>query len=105
LGATRARRPAHPRDIPRFACGVARSELVESASWLSAFDKPARLAWGTRDTCFALADGRRLAEVLPQAELEEAADATTFVSIDRPDAVASAVQRMTDQVQRPAGCS
>ena len=87
------------RDITRFARGVERTELVDSPSWLATFDKPARLVWGTRDGCFTIADGRRLAEVLPQAELEEVADATTFVSIDRPDAVASAVQKMTEQVR------
>ena len=36
--------------------------------------------------------GRRLAAAFPLAQLDEVADATTFVSIDRPDAVISAVE-------------
>jgi pimeloyl-ACP methyl ester carboxylesterase len=48
--------------------------------------------WGTRDKHFTIELGRRLAAAFPRAQLDEVADATTFVSIDRPDAVVSAVR-------------
>jgi pimeloyl-ACP methyl ester carboxylesterase len=50
-----------------------------------------RIVWGTRDKHFTIDLGRRLAATFPQAQLDEIPDATTFVPIDRPDAVASAV--------------
>jgi pimeloyl-ACP methyl ester carboxylesterase len=48
--------------------------------------------WGTRDKHFTIGLGRRLAAAFRQAQLDEVTDATTFVSIDRPDTVVSAVR-------------
>jgi pimeloyl-ACP methyl ester carboxylesterase len=79
------------RDVTRFARGLRRTELVDAASWLGGFPGPVRLVWGTRDKHFTIDLGRRLAEAFPNAQLDEVPDATTFVSIDRPDAVAAAV--------------
>ncbi|CAN5403484.1 alpha/beta hydrolase [soil metagenome] len=78
-------------DITRFARALTRKELVGSAEWLRTFDRPTRLVWGTRDRHFHVALARRLLEVLPNARLTEVADATTFVPIDRPDAVSDAI--------------
>jgi pimeloyl-ACP methyl ester carboxylesterase len=71
-----------------------RTELTDAASWLGDFEGPVRLVWGTRDKHFTIRLGRRLAAAFRQARLDEVADATTFVSIDRPDAVASAVREV-----------
>jgi pimeloyl-ACP methyl ester carboxylesterase len=78
-------------DITRFARGTQGTELVTAATWLSRFDGPVRLVWGTRDRHFTIELGRRLADAFPHAEIDAVADATTFVSIDRPDAVVRAV--------------
>jgi pimeloyl-ACP methyl ester carboxylesterase len=86
--------PAIRRDITRFARAMKRSELVDAASWLSGFSRPVRLVWGTRDKHFSVELGRRLAATFPDAELDEVADASTFVPIDRPDAVANAVRQV-----------
>jgi pimeloyl-ACP methyl ester carboxylesterase len=80
------------RDVTRFARGMQRTELLNAATWLGHFEGPVRLVWGTRDKHFTIGLGRRLAAAFPLAQLDEIADATTFVSIDRPDAVASAVR-------------
>lgn len=48
--------------------------------------------WGTRDKHFTVGLGQRLAAAFPLAQLDEVAGATTFVSIDRPGAVISAVE-------------
>jgi pimeloyl-ACP methyl ester carboxylesterase len=80
------------RDVTRFARGMRRTELLDAATWLGQFDGPVRLVWGTRDRHFTIGLGRRLAAAFPHARLDEVADATTFVSIDRPDAVASAIR-------------
>ena len=69
-----------------------RTELADAATWLGQFEGPVRLVWGTRDKHFTIVLGRRLAAAFPLAQLDEVADATTFVSIDRPGTVVSAVQ-------------
>jgi pimeloyl-ACP methyl ester carboxylesterase len=78
-------------DVTRFARSMQRTELVTAATWLGRFDGPVRLVWGTRDRHFTIELGRRLAAAFPHAEIDEVADATTFVSIDRPDRVVRAV--------------
>jgi len=80
------------RDVTRFARGLQRTELLDAASWLGQFDGQVRLVWGTRDRHFTIGLGRRLAAAFRKAQLDEVTDATTFVSIDRPDAVISAVR-------------
>jgi len=80
------------RDITRFARGLKRTELVDAATWLGQFDGPVRLVWGTRDKHFTIRLGRRLASAFRLAQLDLVADATTFVPIDRPDVVVSAVR-------------
>ena len=56
------------------------------------FEGPVRLVWGTRDKLFTIGLGRRLAAAFQHAQLHEIPDATTFIPIDRPDAVASAIR-------------
>jgi pimeloyl-ACP methyl ester carboxylesterase len=80
------------RDVTRFARGMQRTELIDAATWLGRFSGPVRLVWGTRDKHFTIELGRRLAAAFPHAQLDEVLDATTFVSIDRPDAVINAVR-------------
>lgn len=92
--------PAIRHDIARFARSVRRDELLGAESWLANFDKPVRLVWGTRDRHFSLKWARRLAAALPQATVDEVFDATTFVSIDNPTAVALAVRELTPRVVR-----
>lgn len=80
------------RDVTRFARGMRRTELAGAATWLGHFEGPVHLVWGTRDKHFTVELGRRLAAAFQHAQLDEIADATTFVSIDRPDAVVGAVR-------------
>ena len=81
-------------DVTRFARAMQRNELLDAAKWLSRFPGPVRLVWGTRDKHFTIELGRRLAAAFPHATVDEIADATTFVSIDRPDTVAHAVREV-----------
>jgi pimeloyl-ACP methyl ester carboxylesterase len=82
------------RDVTRFARGMQRTELAGAATWLGHFQGPVHLVWGTRDKHFTIGLGRRLAAAFRRAQLHEVADATTFVSIDRPDTVVSAVRHV-----------
>jgi pimeloyl-ACP methyl ester carboxylesterase len=54
-----------------------------------------RIVWGTADRCFRLETAQRLAAAFSDATLTEVPDASTFVSIDAPDAVADAVRRVS----------
>src|SRR5258708_862269 len=76
----------------RVARGMHRTELAGSATWLGQFQGPVHLVWGTRDKHCTIGLGRRLAAAFRRAQLNEIPHATTFVSIDRPDAVVSAGQ-------------
>jgi pimeloyl-ACP methyl ester carboxylesterase len=80
------------RDVTRFARGMHRTELADAATWLGQFQGAVRLVWGTRDKHFTIELGRRLEAAIRLAQLDEIAEATTFVSIDHPDAVVSAVR-------------
>jgi pimeloyl-ACP methyl ester carboxylesterase len=79
-------------DLTRFARGLQRTELAGAATWLGRFPGPVRVVWGTRDKHFTIELGRRLAAAFPLGQLDEVAGATTFVSIDRPGAVISAIE-------------
>ena len=79
------------QDIARFARQLDRKALVAAAPRLRDFTGPARIVWGTADRCFTLATGRRLAAAFANSELVEVPDASTFVSIDAPDAVADSI--------------
>jgi pimeloyl-ACP methyl ester carboxylesterase len=79
------------RDVNRFARAMQGTELVDAGTWLGLWDRPVRVVWGLRDKNFTIGLGRRLAAAFSQAQLDEVSDATTFVSIDRPDSVVSAV--------------
>jgi pimeloyl-ACP methyl ester carboxylesterase len=80
------------RDINRFARGVDRRSLVDAERWLARYPGPVRIVWGTGDRCFTLATGRRLAAAFARGTLVEVPGATTFLSVDRPDAVVDAVR-------------
>ena len=62
---------------------------------MNRFTKPVTLVWGQRDRCFTPELGRRLAEAFSAATLVAVPDATTFVALDNPAAVAHAVADIT----------
>ncbi|CAN5619582.1 alpha/beta hydrolase [soil metagenome] len=79
------------QDIARFARGIDRTSLIAAAPRLREFPGPARMVWGTADRAFPLSSGRRLAEAFAHGDLVEIPDASTFVSVDAPAAVADAI--------------
>jgi pimeloyl-ACP methyl ester carboxylesterase len=74
---------------------IATTDLTEVAMRLPRFGKPVRLVWGMRDRCFTPALGRRLAAQFPDATMVEVPDASTFVALDAPHAVADAVTALS----------
>ena len=77
-------------DIQRFTASLNQQSTVKAAGRLAKFDKPALIAWSADDAFFALEDGHRLAEVLPDSRFEVIEHSRTFSMIDQPDTLAGA---------------
>jgi pimeloyl-ACP methyl ester carboxylesterase len=79
------------RDLARFLRTVKPEITLDAAARLPAFAKPVLIAWAGEDRFFPIDHGRRLAALFPNARFEEVADSRTFVSEDRPDALAALI--------------
>jgi len=78
-------------DLRRFTGSLTRQTTLDAAARLPRFTKPALIAWSADDVFFEQGDGRRLAEVLPNARLEVIENARTFSMIDQPDVLAGLI--------------
>jgi pimeloyl-ACP methyl ester carboxylesterase len=74
-----------------FTASMKREVTVQAAARLPGFTKPALVAWAADDAFFPVEDGRRLADVLPDARFELIERARTFSMIDQPDALADVI--------------
>ena len=79
------------RDVARLLAGIDPRFTIEAAERLPGFDRPVLIAWAPEDRFFPLEHARRLAELLPDARVEEVPDSYTFVSEDQPELVARLV--------------
>jgi pimeloyl-ACP methyl ester carboxylesterase len=89
-------------DLKQFLRGISGTDMVAAAERLRGFQRPAMLAWATRDPYFPIADAQRLAEVLPQARLERIEDASTFVQLDAPERLAELILEHVDRREAKA---
>ncbi|WP_432246414.1 alpha/beta fold hydrolase [Mycolicibacterium sp. ELW1] len=78
-------------DLRRFTGSLTRQTTLDAAAKLPQFTKPALIAWSADDAFFPQADGRRLAEALPDSRLEIIHGARTFSMLDEPDALAGLI--------------
>jgi pimeloyl-ACP methyl ester carboxylesterase len=80
------RDPAVRRDTVRMLRAVFadRDILQRAASGLGAFDRPARVIWAGDDRVMPREHGRRLAALLPKADLVEVPGSRTLVPLDQP---------------------
>jgi pimeloyl-ACP methyl ester carboxylesterase len=76
------------RDLAKYIRSARRSDLVDVAERLSAFDRPALVAWAAEDRVMPPEHGRRLAEVLPDARHVEIDDSYTLIPEDQPEVLA-----------------
>jgi len=83
-------------DLKQFLRAIPGTDMVAVAERLGGFDRPALLAWATRDPYFPIADGQRLAAVLPRGRLEPIDDASTFVQLDAPERLAELILEQVD---------
>jgi pimeloyl-ACP methyl ester carboxylesterase len=94
-------RPEIRRDAVRVLRGIAAAPrlLVETAERLANFDRPVLVVWAAEDRVMPIEDGRRLAELLPDARFRAIGDSYTLVPLDQPDELATLIREF---VRAPA---
>ncbi|WP_410661896.1 alpha/beta fold hydrolase [Amycolatopsis sp. lyj-84] len=85
------RSPEIRDDLRRFMAGIDKRYTLTAAERLPAFEKPVLLVWAPEDRHFPLRLGRKLADVLPNAELKTIEDSYTFVPEDQPERLSGMV--------------
>jgi pimeloyl-ACP methyl ester carboxylesterase len=95
--------PEIRRDTVRVLRAVAADThlLLKAAEWLPSFTHPALVVWASRDRVMPLEHGRRLAGLLPNAQLAEVDDSYTLIPLDQPARLAQIIREFT----HPSGTS
>jgi pimeloyl-ACP methyl ester carboxylesterase len=90
-------RPLIRRDAVRTLRAAAADPgfLLEAAGFLPGFDRPALVVWASEDRVMPPEHGRRLADLLPQAQLVEVADSYTLIPLDQPERLARIIREFT----------
>jgi hypothetical protein len=89
-------------DLRRFTASLRQETTVRAGTRLPNFTKPALIAWSADDKFFAVEDGRRLADALPDSRFELIERARTFSMIDQPDVLAELIAELAERGTRPA---
>ncbi|WP_037303888.1 alpha/beta fold hydrolase [Amycolatopsis orientalis] len=85
------RNPAIREDVVRFTAAIDKRYTLTAAERLPLFGKPVLLVWAPEDRHFPLWLGRKLAGVLPNAELKTIEDSYAFVPEDQPERLSGMV--------------
>jgi pimeloyl-ACP methyl ester carboxylesterase len=86
--------PGIRRDTVRVLRAVAADThlLLETAESLPAFTRPALVVWASGDRVMPPEHGRRLAGLLPHAQLAEVDDSDTLIPLDQPARLAQIIR-------------
>jgi pimeloyl-ACP methyl ester carboxylesterase len=87
----------HERDeraIERWMAELTDSDLRAVQADLGGLDVPTLILWGTEDIFFPVDDARRLAALIPRAELVEAPGSKLFHPLDEPELLAGHLRRL-----------
>ena len=79
------------RDVARVLRAIDSRHTEQAAEKLGSFEKPVLLAWSTEDKVFPFEHAKRLADLLPDARVEEVRDAYSFSPVDQPARIAELV--------------
>ncbi len=93
--------PGVRRDLARYARGARRRQMLEVCQRLQGFGRPVLVIWAPEDRVQRPEHGRRLAAILPNAQLVEIPDSYTLIMRDQPEASASAVRKFIRATTRP----
>ena len=92
------------RDVARILRAIDARYTNEAAERLPSFGKPVLIAWATEDKVFPLEHAHRLADLLPDARVEEIADSYSFVPEDQPERLAELIREFASgPATAPAG--
>jgi pimeloyl-ACP methyl ester carboxylesterase len=83
------------RDLAKLARGVHPRVLLDAATRFSQFTGPVRILWGEADPFFRTRLGRRLSQAFTRASFTTVPGGRTFLPLDHPDDVASAIVSQT----------
>lgn len=87
------------RDLRRLTARLGDDDFMNQiASELAAFTQPTLLAWAADDKFFPVEHARRLAAILPSAQLEVIADSRTWVMLDQPERTAELIAGLARRV-------
>jgi pimeloyl-ACP methyl ester carboxylesterase len=89
--------PGVRRDTIKLLRGIDKRDTLQAAERLRDFDRPALVAWASEDRVFKPQNGRRLAELIPQARFETIDDAYSFVPEDQPERLAELIARFVGE--------
>ncbi|HEX2087880.1 MAG TPA: alpha/beta hydrolase [Solirubrobacteraceae bacterium] len=93
--------PGVRRDFARLLRAADKRDTLRAAEELRRFDRPALVAWAADDKFFPVADGRRLAERLPQGRFVLVERSRTFIPEDAPGRLVELVRELAG-APRPA---
>ena len=93
--------PEIRRDTARMLRAVFADKrlLLRTAEALPAFDRPALVVWAADDRVMPPEHGRRLATLLPNADLFEIPDSYTLIPLDQPAQLAEAIREFASPVE------
>jgi pimeloyl-ACP methyl ester carboxylesterase len=80
------------RDLTKYLRTSKKGDMLAAAELLRRFDRPSLVVWAREDRVMPFEHGRRLAKLLPHAQLVEIADSYTLIPEDQPTALASAIR-------------
>lgn len=83
--------PEIRRDLARLIRTFRNDELDATTRAMTGFPKPVKLVWGSADRAFKPEYARRLNALAPDSSLTEVPGASTFLPLDRPQAVADGI--------------
>jgi pimeloyl-ACP methyl ester carboxylesterase len=79
------------RDLRKVLGGLDPTYTLDAAAKLASWDRPALIAWSSKDRFFPPEHAERLAKVIPGARLEWIEGARTFSAEDEPERLAAAI--------------
>jgi len=89
------------RDMAAFIRGCKPALTNAAAEALASFPRPVLLAWSEGDVLFPEADARKLAEMIPDAELTWITGSRTFSMVDQPEQLLAAIRPFLERLPGP----
>jgi pimeloyl-ACP methyl ester carboxylesterase len=87
------------RDVRKYTRGARRDKglIAEATVRMARFQRPALVVWATEDRVFPIEQGRRLADLIPNARLVEVPDSYALIPEDQPHLLNSHLRQFLAQ--------